>query len=95
MFIKGFQKTGGAILVGFNGNPTLSNDLFDASQSPSNVMTFHMSVEIQNLFQLGFFVVGISASESFSYNVLSNSKHNVYLCNLTFRIGKYFNDIFC
>ena len=68
LFIKGFQKTGGAILVGFNGNPTLSNDLFDASQSPTNVMNFDMSVEIQNLFQLGFVVIGISASESFSYN---------------------------
>ena len=66
-FIKGLQETGSVITVGYFGNPK-SDEVMDASQSPSSVMTFHMSVEIQNLFQLGFFVVGISASESFSYN---------------------------
>ena len=68
IFIKAFQKTGGAITVGFNGNPKLSDDLFDASQSPTNVMDFAQSIEAQNLKQLGFFIVGISASESFSDN---------------------------
>ena len=68
LFIKGFQKTGGAITVGFNDNPKLSDDLFDASQSPTNVMTFSKSEEIQNLLNVGIVVVGISASESFSYN---------------------------
>ena len=68
LFIKGFQKTGGAITVGFNGNPKLSDDLFDASQSPTNVMLFNRSEEIQNLLKAGVVVVGISASESFSYD---------------------------
>ena len=68
LFIKSFQKTGGAIIVGFNGNPTLSIDLFDASQSPTNVMNFQQSIEYQNLIQLGFNIAGISASESFWYN---------------------------
>ena len=68
LFIKGFQKTGGAITVGFNGNPTLSKDLFDASQSPTNVQKFNDSVEVSNLKQVGFVVDGISASESFSYD---------------------------
>lgn len=46
MFIKGFQNTGGAIIVGYNGNPKLSDDLFDASQSPTNVITFFTKYSI-------------------------------------------------
>jgi len=68
LFIKGFQKTGGAITVGFNGNPTLSNDLFDASQSPTNVMTFQNTAEYQCLLLVGYCIGGISTSETFSYN---------------------------
>ena len=68
IFIKGFQKTGGAITVGFNGNPHLSNDLFDASQSPSLVMDFNNTIENQNLKQLGFEIVGISYAETFGDN---------------------------
>lgn len=68
IFIKGFQKTGGAITVGFNGNPHLSNDLFDASQSPTHVMSFNYSIEYENLKQLGFEIEGISASETFGDN---------------------------
>ena len=68
LFIKGFQKTGGAITVGFNGNPTLSDDLFDASQSPTNVQTFNESIEVSDLLKVDFVVGGISGSESFSYN---------------------------
>ena len=37
-FIKGFQNIGGAITVGYFGNPKLKEiDLFDASQSDSNI----------------------------------------------------------
>ena len=68
LFIKGFQKTGGAITVGFNGNPKLSNDLFDASQSPTSVMEFKNSTEYHNLLLVGYKINGISAFESFSYN---------------------------
>ena len=68
IFIKGFQNTGGAILVGFNGNPKLSKDLFDASQSPTNVVTYQSSQEYVNLSYLGFIVRGVSASESFNYD---------------------------
>ena len=68
LFIKGFQKTGGAITVGFNGNPTLSNDLFDASQSPTSVLDFKNSNEYHNLFLVGYLINGISAYETFSYN---------------------------
>ena len=37
VFIKGLQNTGSAIIVGYNGNPYLNNEIFDASQSPSFV----------------------------------------------------------
>ena len=39
-FIKAFQNTGGAIIVGFKGNPKISKDEFDASQSSSSVAEF-------------------------------------------------------
>ena len=73
LFIKGFQKAGGAITVGFNGNPQLSNDLFDASQSPTNVMEFKESVYFQNLLELGFYIIGISATESFGDNYMEKN----------------------
>jgi hypothetical protein len=73
LFIKGFQKTGGAITVGFNGNPQLSDDLFDASQSPTNIQDFKESVYYQNLIELGFYVNNISASESFGDNYMEKN----------------------
>ena len=73
LFIKGFQKTGGAITVGFNGNPQLSDDLFDASQSPTNIQDFKESVYYQNLIELGFYVKSISASESFGDNYMEKN----------------------
>ena len=73
LFIKGFQKTGGAITVGFNGNPQLSDDLFDASQSPTNIQEFKESVYYQNLIELGFYVNSISASESFGDNYMEKN----------------------
>ena len=40
-FIKAFQNTGGAIIVGFNGNPKIKGTKeFDGSQSSSSVMNF-------------------------------------------------------
>ena len=39
--IKPFQNTGGAIIVGFNGNPKIrGTDEFDGSQSSSSVKEF-------------------------------------------------------
>ena len=35
--IKGFQNIGGAITVGYFGNPTIEDEIFDSSQSPSTV----------------------------------------------------------
>ena len=79
MLIKGFQNTGGAIIVGYNGNPKLSDDLFDASQSPSHVENFQGTEFFNNLFNLGFKINGITASETFSDNFKEkNSKPREY-----------------
>ena len=41
-FIKGFQNTGGAIIVGYFGNPKIKGtDLFDGSQSFSSVKSIN------------------------------------------------------
>ena len=56
-FIKGLQNIGGAILVGYSGNPKLEEiDLFDASQSDSGVFYFDNSEISQNLEKLGFII---------------------------------------
>ena len=74
IFMKGFQKTGGAITVGFNGNPQLSIDLFDASQSPTNVMRFNGNLYFENLFnKSGYYINGISFSESFGDNYMKKN----------------------
>ena len=64
-FVKAFQDTGGAIIVGYNGNPTIEGrDEFDASQSPSSVATF-TTKEYYELKKLGYEISGITFSESF------------------------------
>ena len=65
MFIKGIQNQGGAILVGYNGNPKLEDKYFDASLSPSSVYNFAYTKEYNNLNTLGFQVIGISLEETF------------------------------
>ena len=56
-FIKGFQNIGGAILVGYLGNPKIEGiDLFDASQSDSGVNTFENTDISEKLEKLGFVV---------------------------------------
>ena len=64
-FLKAFQNTGGAIIVGFNGNPKIEGTSeFDASQSSSSVAAFQ-SEEYFNLQNNGFIVSGITYSESY------------------------------
>ena len=65
IFIKGLQNEGGAITVGFNGNPFIDDSLFDASQSPSPVINFADTPEYNNLKNLGFEVNGITFGETF------------------------------
>ena len=49
MFVKGLQETGAALTIGYLGNPK-SNDIFDASQSPSFIGTFSNSEEYIKIF---------------------------------------------
>ena len=65
IFIKALQDEGGAIIVGYNGNPKLGNEVFDASQSPAPVMDFSFTEEYANLKKLGIQVGGITFGETF------------------------------
>ena len=38
IFMKNAYKSGAAIIIGYNGNPNLPDDIFDISQSPSAVL---------------------------------------------------------
>ena len=64
-FIKAFQNTGGAIIVGFNGNPKIKGiNEFDGSQSPSSVTQFSTK-EKYELENLGYHIYGATFAESF------------------------------
>ena len=63
-FIKAFQNNGGAIIVGFNGNPKIGKNEFDGSQSSSSVAAFKEE-EYYNLESLGYIIIGITYAESF------------------------------
>lgn len=65
IFAKAIQNEGNAITVGFNGNPYLSDDLFDASQSPGPLYPFSDTEEYKNLQNLGFVVRAITMGESY------------------------------
>ena len=79
-FIKGFQYTGGAIVVGYNGNPKLSEELFDGSQSPASVTSFDFSDEYKNLDKLGIVVSGITFAETYDdYYIQDNPIPREYL----------------
>ena len=63
--IKAFQNTGGAIIVGFNGNPTIKGtEEFDGSQSSSSVGKYKTQENLE-LESLGYHVYGVTYSESF------------------------------
>ena len=65
-FIKGFQSTGGAIVVGYYGNPTKpGTDFFDSSQSDSDVRNLETSEMYKNLYDSGFTIIGVTCGESY------------------------------
>ena len=66
-FIKGLQETGGAITVGYFGNPK-SNETMDASQSPSFVGTFENSNISKKLMEIGYEIAGVTIYESYNYS---------------------------
>ena len=81
-FIKGLQETGGAIIVGYKGNPK-SNKNLDASLSPSgNLMNFSGTEIHKNLTECDFKITTITFRESFNYSYQSpNSIPREYLIN--------------
>ena len=72
IFIKSFQNTGGAILVGYNGNPKIGKEYFDASQSASSVINFDFTQTYKNLISMGWTVDGITYLEEFDDDYRSN-----------------------
>ena len=69
-FIKGFQNTGGAIIVGYYGNPKIKGkDLFDGSQSISSVSAITDLDIYKNLEKLNFHISQVTVAESFDDSV--------------------------
>ena len=77
IFIKGIQLNGGAIIVGYAGNPKSTNK-FDASQSPSPVFTEGNAAADDLIFKkiksLGFSLT-ITIMETFSHLDNNNEKN--------------------
>ena len=72
--IKGFQNTGGAIIVGYYGNPKIKGiDLFDGSQSISSVRTIENLQVYKNLEEIGFHIVQVTVGESFDDSVYGSN----------------------
>ena len=68
--IKGFQNTGGAIIVGYYGNPKIKGiKYFDGSQSISSVESIQDLNLYTNLDELGFSVSQVTVGESFDDSV--------------------------
>ena len=66
VFIKGFQSRGGAIIVGYYGNPYKNGtELFDSSQSSSEVKNLYFSDIYPKLEKLGFTILGVTIGESY------------------------------
>ena len=68
-FIKNLQNTGGAVIVGYYGNPQIKGtSLFDSSQSPSTVDDLSNSQIKKELEKNGFLINGLTIEESFRNN---------------------------
>ena len=67
VFIKGLQKHGHAIVVGYNAKPGIEKSDFDAAQSSSPTGSLTYSEKVQNLQNLGF-DVRVTFEESFDHN---------------------------
>ena len=90
-FIKGFQNVGGAVTVGYFGNPKKS-DIFDASQSSSTVdKEFNNQIKT-NLKKLGFSIIGVTITESYSFhqkNVYDQIPREYTIDPVDFRLNIY------
>ena len=95
LFIKSFQNTGGAITVGFFGNPKIEGtDLFDASQSPTTVESKEnlgittMQKELDNY----NFAARISSGETYNFhqpNIKDQIPREYALDPVDFRVNIY------
>ena len=82
ILIKGLQDVGGAIIVGYNGNPKIEKEKFDASQAPSPVFSFYNEPEIENLQKLGYSFNQGTFGETFGFNYMSeNPTPREYILN--------------
>ena len=92
-FIKGFQNTGGAVIVGYFGNPKIEGtELFDGSQSSSSVETLPGSQIKDNLIKYGFNIVRITTTESYNFhqkNVKDQIPREYALDPVDFRVNIY------
>ena len=81
-FIKGLQETGGAIIVGYKGNPK-SNENLDASLSPSgNILTLSGTDINKNFTECEFQITVLTFRESFNYSYQApNPTPREYLLN--------------
>ena len=81
-FIKGLQETGSAIIVGYGGNPILTDEPLDASLSPSGSIYYGDIPDYQNLIECGFQIMLLTSYESFNYTYQSkNPIPKEYLIN--------------
>ena len=98
-FVKAFQNTGGAIIVGFNGNPKIKGtNEFDGSQSISAVAEIKTE-EYYELEKLGYHITGITFAESFDESYQNTNESPIpreYTVNLVDRrvpiYSKYSDD---
>ena len=95
-FIKGFQNTGGAIIVGYYGNPKIEGtQLFDASQSPSRVEgkdSLQNTQMYNELIKYGFYALGVTSGETYNFHQ-ANTKDQIpreyQLDPVDFRVNIY------
>ena len=67
--IKGFQNTGGAVIVGYYGNPMIEGkELYDGSQSPSEVVKLNGTKLKDNLKKNHFKIEGVTFGESYYFH---------------------------
>ena len=70
IFIKGFQNTGGAITVGYFGNPKINvTDLFDGSQSASPINSIQNFDLYKKLDKIGFLISQVTVGETFDDSI--------------------------
>ena len=73
-FIRDFQNNGGAIVVGYYGNPKINGtDFFDSSQSHSGVRNFEETEMYKNLNSVGFTIIGVTFEEIYDDNYQNDS----------------------